>query len=242
MLINLIIEPELVIHIQCRCTAPIRHLSIQSFKKGNQMSTSFYRVNQSPDRKFSQAFFSIKTCSNRVIKTALGSLWRALQYSKTSARSDTSFIERWALQVGHNCWKRDNTEIHLICQLFMESEHSNCTESINRHFYNIYPIPGSLHLVLTSPDAKIAPQNLTLKFGIFGTFSIFSVFGCIRATFCSIPFCTLLIFFKSRWLRWLPIFYLLDQQFHKHNIINLRQAKFSTPVSVLALALSPIVP
>jgi len=48
----------------------------------------------------------------------------------------------------------------LICQLFMESQHSNCRESINRFFYNIYPISGSLNLVLTSPDAEIAPQNL----------------------------------------------------------------------------------
>src|SRR5271154_2681213 len=37
-------------------------------------------------------------------------------------------------------------------------------------------------------------RNATLKFGIFG---IFCVFGCIRATFCSIPLCTLFVLFLS---------------------------------------------
>src|SRR5271170_2426160 len=50
-----------------------------------------------------------------------------------SAQFTVSFLERWALQVGHYCWKRDITEI-LICQLFMESQHSKCIESIKRHF------------------------------------------------------------------------------------------------------------
>src|SRR5271154_3027661 len=34
---------------------------------------------------------------------------------------------------------------------------SNSIESIKRHFYNIPPIPGSLHLVLTCPDVEIPP-------------------------------------------------------------------------------------
>jgi len=50
----------------------------------------------------------------------------------------------------------------LISQLFMESQHSKSIESIRRHFYNIPPIPGSLHLVLISPDPEIAPQNLPI--------------------------------------------------------------------------------
>ena len=34
----------------------------------------------------------------------------------------------------------------------------------------------------------------SVTFSVFGVFGIFCVFGCIRATFCSIPLCTLFIF------------------------------------------------
>jgi len=44
----------------------------------------------------------------------------------------------------------------------MESQHSNCIESIKRHFYNIPPISGSLHLVLTCPDVEIPPWFLII--------------------------------------------------------------------------------
>src|SRR5271155_3793066 len=45
MLINLIVQPKLIIHVQCWFTSPICHLSTQSLKARNQMTTSFYRLN-----------------------------------------------------------------------------------------------------------------------------------------------------------------------------------------------------
>jgi|SRR5277367_141878 len=52
----------------------------------------------------------------------------------------------------------------------MESQHSKCTQSIEGHFYNITPFPGSVPLVLASPDTEIPPkmfpraQNLASPF------------------------------------------------------------------------------
>src|SRR5271154_5299821 len=40
----------------------------------------------------------------------------------------------------------------------MESLRSKCIASIDRHFYNIPPIPRSVQFVLASPDREIAPQ------------------------------------------------------------------------------------
>jgi len=37
-----------------------------------------------------------------------------------------------------------------------------------------------------------------------------------------------LFFSKSRWLRWVRTFYLLEPEFHTHNIINLASGKFFT--------------
>jgi hypothetical protein len=53
---------------------------------------------------------------------------------------------------------RDRTPSCNTTQLYIESRHSKCIESIKKQFYNISPIPGSLHLVLAYPDAEIAPK------------------------------------------------------------------------------------
>jgi hypothetical protein len=47
----------------------------------------------------------------------------------------------------------------------MESQRSKFVESIYRPFYNISPVPGSVQLVLVSPDTeKAAPRSQRLKF------------------------------------------------------------------------------
>jgi hypothetical protein len=111
----------------------------------------------SQSRKFPPALFSMKIWSDRAIKTALRSVQCPLQHIKISAESAYNFMKRWALQLSD--YRRSGTgqKFILICQLSMESQHSNCIESIKRHFYNIPPIPGSLHLVPTCPDAEIPP-------------------------------------------------------------------------------------
>src|SRR5277367_2141744 len=40
----------------------------------------------------------------------------------------------------------------------MESQRSNCLESIDRPLCSSPPLPGPLHQVLASPDTEIAPQ------------------------------------------------------------------------------------
>ena len=128
---------------------------------------SLHQVLASPDReltpqisqsrKFPPALFSMKIWSDRAIKTALRSVRCPLQRIKISAKSAYNFMKWWALQLSD--YRRSGTgqKFNLRCQLSMESQHSNCIESIKRHFYNIPPISGSLHLVLTCPDVEIPP-------------------------------------------------------------------------------------
>jgi hypothetical protein len=68
--------------------------------------------NSAPERQFSASLFSIKTRSNRVIKTALSSVRHVLKHTRTPAQSLHFFLERWALQVAHYPGKRDMTELH----------------------------------------------------------------------------------------------------------------------------------
>src|SRR5271170_2561884 len=114
-------------------------------------------------RKSSERLFSMKTWSNRVKKTALGSVQCALEYIRISDESAHSFLERWARQLAYYWGSGTGQKSIVQYQLLTESLRSKCIESIERHFYNIPPIPGSLHLVLTSPDAEIAPQNLPIS-------------------------------------------------------------------------------
>src|SRR5271155_177158 len=111
----------------------------------------------SQSRNFPPALSSMKIWSNRAIKTALRSVRCPLQRIKISAKSAYNFMKWWALQLSD--YRRSGTgqKFNLRCQLSMESQHSNCIESIKRHFYNIPPISGSLHLVLTCPDVEIPP-------------------------------------------------------------------------------------
>jgi len=41
----------------------------------------------------------------------------------------------------------------------MESQHSECLESIRGLLYNIPPLPASVQFVLASPDTEIAPKT-----------------------------------------------------------------------------------
>src|SRR5271154_1097079 len=70
---------------------------------------SLHQVLASPDReltpqisqsrKFPPALFSMKTSSDRAIKTSLDRARCPLQRIKISAKSANSFLERWALQL-----------------------------------------------------------------------------------------------------------------------------------------------
>ena len=43
-------------------------------------------------------------------------------------------------------------------------------------------------------SSQLTQKRIFGEFGEFGVFGIFCLFGCILATFCSIPLCTLFIF------------------------------------------------
>src|SRR5271154_708005 len=114
-------------------------------------------------RKSSQPLFSMKTWSDRVKKTALGSVRCALEDIRISDESAYSFLKRWVRQLAYYWGSGTGQKSIVQYQLLTESLRSKSIESIDRHFYNIPPIPGSLHLVLTCPDAEIAPQNLPIS-------------------------------------------------------------------------------
>ena len=83
---------------------------------------------------------------------------------------------------------------------------------------------------------KSVNQKVYIRF-----YSVYSVYSVYSDVFDNILFYSSLyfVFFsKSHWLRWLPIFYLLDPQFHAHNIINLRQANFHLKAFWLPLSSS----
>jgi len=112
----------------------------------------------SQTRKSSEPFFSMKTSSDRPLKAALSSVRYALKHIRNSARSAHSFLERWALQLAHY-WGSGTAQISVVqYQLYMESQRSASTESINRLLHSIPQLPGSLQFVLASPDTEIAPQ------------------------------------------------------------------------------------
>src|SRR5271168_5522081 len=69
-----------------------------------------------------------------------------------------SFMERWALQLVH--YRGSGTaQISVVqYQLYTESRCSTSIESVNRLLHSILQLPGSLQLVLASPDTEIAPQ------------------------------------------------------------------------------------
>jgi hypothetical protein len=110
----------------------------------------------SHSRKFPQALLSIKTWSNRVIKTPLRSPRCAQRHIKTSTPSDPSFIERSSLQLAHSWHKRRSQKLMLRCQRYMESQHSKSIESIERPLHNISPLHGSVQFFLASPDTETA--------------------------------------------------------------------------------------
>ena len=79
-----------------------------------------------------------------------------------------SFMERWALQLVH--YRGSGTaQISVVqYQLYMESQRSTSIESINRLLHSIPQLPGSVQIVLASPDTEIAPLRLPIP-KIFGT-------------------------------------------------------------------------
>src|SRR5271155_2141814 len=105
----------------------------------------------------------MKTWSNRVKKTALGSVRRALEYIRISDESAYSFLKRWPRQLAYYWGSGTGQKSIVQYQLWTESLRSKSIESIERYFYNIPPIPECLYPVLTSPDAAIAPQNLPIS-------------------------------------------------------------------------------
>src|SRR5271154_1022881 len=117
----------------------------------------------SPSRKYSQPLFSMKAWSDRATKTSLSGVRGPLRHIRISDKLAHSFLERWARQLAYYWGSGMGQKSIVQYQLLTESLRSKCIESIDRHFYNISPIPGSLHLVLTSPDAEIAPQNLPIS-------------------------------------------------------------------------------
>src|SRR5271163_1342126 len=114
-----------------------------------------WRPHVSQYRKSSEPLFSMKTWSDRVKKTALGSVQCALQHIRISDGSADSFLERWARLLS-SYWGSGTGQKSIVqYQLLTESLRSKSIESIDRHFYNIRPISGSLNFVLTCPDAEI---------------------------------------------------------------------------------------
>src|SRR5271170_7843506 len=107
----------------------------------------------------------MKTWSNRAVKTASSSVRCTLEHAPNSARSAHSFRERWALQLAHY-WGSGTAQKSVVeYQLYMESQHSNYVESIDRLLHSILQLPGSVQFVLASPDTEIAPQiSQTRKF------------------------------------------------------------------------------
>src|SRR5271170_7575780 len=90
-------------------------------------------------RKSSERLFSMKTWSNRVKKTALGSVRRALEYIRISDESAYSFLEQWARQLAYYWGSGTGQKSIVQYQLYTESLRSKSIESIDRYFYNIPP-------------------------------------------------------------------------------------------------------
>ena len=67
-------------------------------------------------------------------------------------------MERWALQLVHYFGSRTAQISVVQYQFYMESRCSTSIESVNRLLHSILQLPGSLQLVLASPDTEIAPQ------------------------------------------------------------------------------------
>ena len=118
------------------------------------------RFQNSPQTAKSRKHFSpSRQWSNRVIKTAVGQhLVCTTTYQSPIPIGHLLHRTVGASKLATVAGSGTSQKFILICQLFMESQHSKCIESIKTHFYNIPSIPGSLHLVLTSPDAEIAPK------------------------------------------------------------------------------------
>src|SRR5271154_4204754 len=100
----------------------------------------------------------MKTWSNRAIKTELSSVRCPLRHIRISAETVHSFVERWALQLAHYRSSGTGQKSVVEYQLYMESQRSNCVESIDKPLCNSLPLLGSLGQVLASLDPEIAPQ------------------------------------------------------------------------------------
>ena len=72
--------------------------------------------------------------------------------------------------------------MRMDCQVPVVSQADRYSSILRKFRYNFEELTDS--------------SELTKKcvFGVFGVFDVFDVFRCIRATFCSIPLCTLFIF------------------------------------------------
>jgi len=154
----------------CVVEAQYRGLSGKAFNEGCDSDINGGKLvcggsgkKLSPSRKFSQPFFSMKMLSDRAIKTALGSVRCPLRHIKTSAESVDSFLERWARQLAHYRASGTAQKSLVEYQLYMESQRSNCVESIDRPLCNSLPFPGSLRQVLASPDRELAPKSPHLE-------------------------------------------------------------------------------
>src|SRR5271170_6300669 len=100
----------------------------------------------------------MKTWSDRAKNTSLSTVRCPLQHIRISEESGFSFLERWARQLAYYRGSGTGQKSIVQYQLQMESLRSKCIESIDRHFYNIPPLPVSVQFVLASPDREIAPQ------------------------------------------------------------------------------------
>ena len=114
-------------------------------------------------RKSSERLFSMKTWSNRVKKTALGSVRRALEYIRISDESAYSFLKRWARQLAYYWGSGTGQKPFVQYGLETESQCSKSIESINRPFLDILSLPGSLLQVLASTDTEMAPARLPIS-------------------------------------------------------------------------------
>src|SRR5271163_355552 len=88
-----------------------------------------WRLHVSQYRKPSEPLFSMKTWSDRVKKTSLGSVRCALEYIRISEESAHSFRERWARQLAYYRGSGTGQKSILQYQLWMESQRSTSIES-----------------------------------------------------------------------------------------------------------------
>ena len=99
------------------------------------------------------------------LTTAFGSPRYVKEHIKSSPQSESSFLERWALQVAWH--KRESQKLMLECQKNTESQRSQCIEFIIRPLYNIPQLLGSVQFVLAYPDTEKAPLKRKFPQALF---------------------------------------------------------------------------